>query len=417
MATSPGRERRSPAFVLALIAVALATVAGCRTVPWVNPPPEQVDQTWRNARPTPDAYPDTDSATIAGLDAAFRHGQAPPVAPGRPLEVLVLSGGGKYGAFTAGVLVGWTANGTRPSFDVVTGISSGALTAVYAYVGPKYDCRLAGVYNDIRPTDLFRLQLIRGIRKRNGLATSEPLAQLIERELDAEMMADVRKAHHEGRRLFVATANQTTMRPVIWDVGAIATSGRRDADQLVRKILVASSSIPGWVEPIEFDVEVNGRRYRELHGDAGAIIQGFLCTSHGLPPGSNVYALTAGKNYRDALDERPGVVKELSATISNSLYAIFRDDMIKLYAHCALTGAQFHLAALPQDFRVTPGSLNFDTEEMRSLYRGGYQMGVNGIPWRNTPPGTQPGETILPRTGLQFVVGDVGPLPPPPPGR
>ena len=114
MATSPGRERRSPAFVLALIAVALATVAGCRTVPWVNPPPEQVDQTWRNARPTPDAYPDTDSATIAGLDAAFRHGQAPPVAPGRPLEVLVLSGGGKYGAFTAGVLVGWTANGTRP---------------------------------------------------------------------------------------------------------------------------------------------------------------------------------------------------------------------------------------------------------------------------------------------------------------
>jgi predicted acylesterase/phospholipase RssA len=380
----------------------------------VNPPCELLDRTWENRQPTPDSYPAPETTTAAGLHAAFSGGPPPPDVPGRPLNVLVLSGGGKYGSYTAGVLCGWTAGGTRPSFDVVTGISSGALTAVEAFLGPAYDDRMAAVYNTLRPSDLFRPRLLRGVLFGNGFATSQPLEQLIARELDDAAMAELRRAHCEGRRLFVATANVVSLRPAIWDLGAIATSGRPDADAVVRKILLAACSIPGYAPPVEFDVEVNGVRYRELHGDGGSIIQAFVRTANGLPPGSNVYVLTAGKIYRDPQTERPRPFKLLGATVSNSLYALYRDDVMTIYTLSEVTRSRFHLVAMPQDLAVRPGSMTFDTDELRQMFRVGYQTGVTGIPWRSTPPGSQPGETITPRTGLEFVV----PCPPPaPPGQ
>ena len=55
----------------------------------------------------------------------------------RPVvNFLALSGGGSDGAFGAGVLCGWTASGKRPEFDLVTGVSTGALTAPFAFLGP-----------------------------------------------------------------------------------------------------------------------------------------------------------------------------------------------------------------------------------------------------------------------------------------
>lgn len=393
MATLTAR-RLAPLAVVALIVLLI----GCRGQPWPSPPADQLDRTWLNQPATTDTYPDPDATLVAALS-----GQRP-VTAGPPLNVLLLSGGGKFGAYTAGLLVGWTETGTRPTFDVVTGISSGALTAVDAFLGPKYDGRMAWAYTTATRTDLFRFQPIRGMLTRTGLATSEPLARLIEREFDDEAMADLRAAHGQGRRLFVATGNLITFRPAYWDVGAIACCGRPDANQLVRKILLAACSIPGMLPPVEIDVVVNGHRYRELHGDAGNITQAFLRTANGLPPGSNVYVMTAGKVYRDPLPERPGPVRMLGSTVSNSLYALFRDDMIKLYSLCVVSGARFNLVAIPQDFEVTPGSMSFATEELRRMYALGHGMASGGIPWQRTPPGAQPGETPLPRTGLGFVV-------------
>jgi hypothetical protein len=399
MATPPhARGRGVPAALAAL--AALAAAVGCSGRSWVNPPVEVLDRTWVNIPPTPDTYPDPDATLVARLSATAG---PPPVVPGRPLNVLVLSGGGKYGAYAAGLLCGWTAHGDRPEFDVATGISSGALTATLAFLGPKYDARMAATYYNLTPADLFRPRVVRGLLSGNALATAEPLRQLIARNLDAEAMADLRQAHCAGRRLFVATGNLTSLRPTIWDLGALATSGRPDADDLVRKVLLAACSIPAYVEPVELDVEVNGVRYRELHGDAGNVIQGFVRTANGLPAGSNLYLVTAGKVYRDPLDERPRLAGMLGATVSNSLYALYRENVFKLFALCAVTGARFHLATLPADVPVRAGSLTFDTAELRLLFNIGYQSAVNGIAWRATPPGTQPGETLTPRAGLEFV--------------
>src|SRR5207248_1267046 len=121
----------------ALVAAALAAGLGCAGRPWPGPPAAPAGRPWVNCRDTPDPYPDPDAELVAGLDAAPAGGRPPP-AGGRPLSVLVLPGGGKYGVFAGGVLYGWTAAGTRPAFDVVTGVSSGALTAMYAFLGPAY---------------------------------------------------------------------------------------------------------------------------------------------------------------------------------------------------------------------------------------------------------------------------------------
>jgi hypothetical protein len=364
---------------------------------------------WQNVhQPTPDSYPDPAQVTAAGLDAAFGHDPrptpAPPRAAARPLNVLAISGGGKYAAYSAGVLCGWTASGTRPQFDVVTGVSSGALLAVYAFLGPQYDARVKELFVNVSRRDLFRIRPITGLLFRQSVASTEPLAELIEREMSDAVVADIAKAHCEGRRLFVATGNRTSLRVAVWDVGAVAASGRPDAAALVRKIVLASASHPGFAPPVEFEVTVNGVCYRELHGDAGNIAQAFVRTADGLPPGSDVYVIAAGKLYRDPQQERSRAFKTLVTAASNTLYALFRADAANIYALCAVSRARFHLVATPPEVTVTAGSLSFDKGDQRMLFDAGYRQVAGGNGWQATPPGSQPGEALVPRTGLDFVV-------------
>src|SRR5262245_58061486 len=170
MATSsPGRGRWLAALAPALVAAAVGAVGvGCSREPWVNPPEELLGRSWQNLhQPTPDTYPDPAQTAAAGLDAAFGHNPnptPPPLQPAtRPLNVRSLSGGGKYASYSAGVVCGWTAGGTRPQFDVVTGISSGALLAVYAFLGPQYDQRVEELFVNVSRRDLFRLRPLTGL--------------------------------------------------------------------------------------------------------------------------------------------------------------------------------------------------------------------------------------------------------------
>jgi predicted acylesterase/phospholipase RssA len=397
---------RVPAFAL----LALAAAVGCSSgPPVVNPPRELLGRSWYNAhQPTPDTYPSPDQTVVSGLDAAFGHNPTPTPPPAqtetRPLSVLALSGGGKYGAFVAGFMNGWTASGNRPTFDVVTGISSGAIAAPYAFIGPHYDERMARNFTTVRRRDVFRFRPVTGPHATGSLGSSKPFEERIREEVDETMLAEIRQAHCQGRRLFVATGNRVTFRPAIWDLGAIASSGRPDASELVRKILLASASHPGVTPGVEFDVTVNGVHYKELHQDGGNIIQTFVQTGNGLPPGSDVFVVTAGKLFRDPVDRRPSVFGTVTAAASNSLYALFRADVMAIYALCAVTRSRFHLIDLPDNVMVTAGSLSFDPEDLQKLYDAGYQAAASGPRWMTTPPASQPGETVVPRAGLDYVV-------------
>ena len=338
---------------------------------------------------------------VAGLALAMQ-GAAPDRPAGKPLNVLCVSGGGKYAAFTAGALAGWTASGTRPAFDIATGISSGAPTAFLAFLGPKYDDFLADTFLKLHRTDLFTWQPLRGLAAGTGLMSSRPLAQLLDRKLDDAVLADLRAAHAQGRRLFVATSNVMTHKLIVWDVGAIASSGRPDAAALVRKVVLAACSIPGIVPPVEFDVTVNGVRYTERHADAGSLTQVFVATAGPLPPGSAVWVLSAGKTHLDRAEGPPRVLASMVAAVSTTLYALFRADAVKLYALCGVTRSRFRMLALPDDFNGHTSSMVFDPAESRCMFWIGYQMAA-GDAWETRPPDTAPGEVPPPRAGLDFV--------------
>lgn len=383
-----------------LVPLLLAAVLGCWRQEVTPPPAAIVAQPWYNVGETMPAR-DGDTEAVTGLSQVLA-GAAPPREAGRPLNILVMSGGGKYGAFTAGVLVGWTASGQRPVFDVATGISSGAIVATLAFLGPKYDEWLKNGFTMLRRQDLFVWQPVRGLIRGTGLMSAAPLERLLARAITPEVMEELRAAYAEGRRLYIGTGNILTNRFTVWDLTAIAASGRPDAPLLVRKILLASCSAPGVVAPVEFDVEVNGVRYRELHADAGNIVQAFVRSPGPIPAGSTIWVLSAGKVYRDQLEGRPRVFGLIGTAVSNALYALFRSDLVKLYALCAVTGSQFRLIALPQDFPVTPGSFAFDPEESQRMFWFGYQMAVRGGEWRPVPPETLPGEASPPRIGFQY---------------
>ena len=392
--------RRVIARVAQLLPLALIAVVGCSAKKHPVPPEPLVSKVWINRGPADD-YHHADTQTVAGLAVAMQ-GAVPNHPADKPLNVLCVSGGGKYAAFTAGALNGWTAAGTRPTFDVATGVSSGAPTAFLAFLGPKYDAFLAEMLINMQRSDLFVWRPVRGLIAGTGLMSSRPFQRLLDSKLDDAVMADLRAAHAQGRRLFVATSNVRTYKLVVWDVGAIASSGRPDAAVLVRKVILAACSIPGLVPPVEFDVMVNGVRYTELHADAGNLAQVFVATAGPLPTGSAVWILSAGKTHQNRVSGSPRILETMTAAISTTLYALFRADTIKLYALCGVTRSRFRLLALPDDFNGHTSSMVFDPAESQRMYWIGYQMATGDV-WQTQPPDTAPGEMPLPRAGVDFV--------------
>lgn len=329
---------------------------------------------------------------------------APPVVS-RPLQLLALSGGVAGAPFTAGVLVGWTRTGTRPVFDQVTGISSGSLIGAYAFLGSKYDAQMQHLILSMKTSDLIKFRPLYCMLHDGAFGSAKPAERLIRRAFDDGFIADVRCAHAKGRRLYIGTMNLETKRLAIWDIGAIASSGRPDANDLVRKILLAAVSWPGAVPPVAIDIEVNGRCYREEHCDAGSVAMtiapiGPLPSS---PAGSNLYVLASRKLYSDPEPVPKCACRRLKPSVTAIFEALTRANISELFSLSMLSGMHFHLLAVPQDYHGEPPSItNLYPKEARQLFEIGYQLGAAGPSWRHTPPGAEAGEGAFPRDGREI---------------
>jgi hypothetical protein len=394
-------------------ALAAALVCGCAPCRPDTVAPASRVRPCLDRSTLPDSYPEVAPTVAAALELPCGAPTGPAGCPCPPLNVLVLSGGGKFGTFTAGVLVGWSEAGTRPTFDVITGISSGALEAAFVFLGPKYDSALRRFACCTRSTDLFSLHPCLYLLTKGSVGSSRPIERLIDSIVDDDFLAGLRHAHAAGRRLFVGTCALQSRRLVVWDLGALASSSQADAPALIRKILLAAVSVPGLVPPVTFDVEINGRCYREEHCDGGSAALAFVrfgpvpgWPRPGAPArnwlaGSNLFVLTAGKLYSDPVWDKMGFVRRVQGGLTSCLHALQRGDLARLHALCAVSGMRFHLVAIPQEIEVSPSTMSFDPCEMQRLFNLGYQMGKHGIPWRHTPPEGEPGEEPSPRTGLR----------------
>ena len=181
------------------------------------------------------------------------------------MNYLAVSGGGDNGAFGAGLMNGWTETGTRPEFKMVTGVSTGALIAPFAFLGPDYDAALREVYTTMTPEKVYRARGLSAALFDDAMADTTPLAEMIAKYADQKMFDAIAREYQKGRLLLIGTTDLDAQRPVIWNIGAIAASGHPEALELFRKILRASAAIPGAFQPVLIDVEIDGQ---QVPGDA-----------------------------------------------------------------------------------------------------------------------------------------------------
>jgi hypothetical protein len=363
----------------------------------------------------------TAMSPMPGCMAPFDLGAADPYPMRRPRHVLALSSGAAYGAYAAGFIDGWTASGTRPEFDVVTGVSTGALTAPFAFLGPEYDAHLGHLYTSIQAQDVFRIRAWVTIPFRDSIASSAPLKKLIESEITPQLMTRIAEEHRKGRRLYVGTTNLDTRRLVVWDLGAIACRPCPEGCELFRDVLLASSSVPGMMPPVRFDIQVDGRPATELHAD-GAISAQLFVPSHVFaaaaaaaaadpppppgpgpaPPTGNLYVVVSGKLYPDAEPVRPRVLPVLGASVNGLVYAHARAELANLYGLARASGMRYHLTALAQGYRGPETSVDFDQKAMQGLFDEGLRQGTAGPAWMPGPPALSPGDGDYIRSGLRF---------------
>jgi hypothetical protein len=308
---------------------------------------------------------------------------------------LAISGGGANGAFGAGLLTGWTRAGTRPEFTAVTGISTGALTAPFAFLGPAWDHRLEQVYTTYSTKDLVRKTPLSAVTS-SAIYSTRGLQGMIARFFDETVMAAVAAEFRDkGRQLSIGTTNLDALRPVVWNIGRIAASDHPDALALIRKVLLASASIPIAFPPVQIEVEVDGQRYDEMHVDGGAAAQIFLYPTgvdwtrvlerlevQGRP---NVFLIRNSCHTPDWKAMNPLLLPIALRTVKSLIRTQGIGDMFRVYLAAQRDGLDFHLADIPEDFETQPAE-QFDPAYMRQLFDLGYGLAESGYPWKRTPP-------------------------------
>jgi predicted acylesterase/phospholipase RssA len=309
-------------------------------------------------------------------------------------SVLALSGGGANGAFGAGFLYGWSVSGTRPNFRIVTGISTGALTAPLAFAGQKYDEKLKMFFTTVETEDILHIEGIRGLLFGESLANTKPLVEMIAKEVDEEVFKAVAAEYAKGRRLYIGTTNLDNQRFVVWDMGAIASSGHPDAIKLFRKVMLASSSIPGVFPPVYFDVDVNGKKYDEMHVDGGTITEVFgygslfndSAAAGQLPAGTcNIYVIRNGKLAAETEQVPRKSMKIITRSLSTLMKAHSWQDIFRLYFFAQRDKVGFNYVSIPDNY-VASGKEPFDPAEMKRLFDLGFEMAKSGYKWNKTPP-------------------------------
>lgn len=344
---------------------------------------------------------------------------AEPIVSAPPRTILAVSGGGLYGAYAAGVLKGWTASGMRPKFDVVTGISTGALIATGAFLGPDYDAVIENLYTTVESRDVFRRHWLPAMFWSESLADSKPLRQLIESAITPESLDQIAEAHRAGRRLYIGTTNLDTTRLVVWDMGAIAAGNEPNKLELFRSLLLASCSVPGLMPPVPVNIDIDGKRHTELHVDGGVssmvFVQPFMLKDSNAkaPRKSNVYVLISGKLEADGPPVRRRFMSVTLESINGVFRARHRADLQRIARIAQQAGADFGFAAMPEDTPTATTAVSFDPKLMRQLFDAGYEFARFGPKWDSTPPGLDPEDDTLPRTGVRF--NTIETLPPPTP--
>ncbi|MBP7056687.1 MAG: patatin-like phospholipase family protein [Candidatus Omnitrophica bacterium] len=302
------------------------------------------------------------------------------------INILVISGGGANGAYSAGVLCGWSDTGKRPQFDIVTGVSTGALIAPAAFLGPSYDNVIQGIYTNISDADIMKYDFLEFFfGGRPSLLDTQPLKRVLKRAVTMDVLRAVAKAHSEGRRLYIATTNLDARRMVIWDMGAIASYGTPEALELFRTVMLASASIPVAFPPTMITVEAGGSLYDEMHVDGSVATQMFgalLVAGYDevRSKKTNVYAIRNGKIADVPASVRLKMTEIAAASFETLMTWQSYGDIYRFASLAKYEDIDFYFSCIPYEFRESRKG-EFDLSYMRKLFYRGYKLATAGSAW------------------------------------
>lgn len=314
-----------------------------------------------------------------------------------PFNILTLSGGGTRGAFGAGLLSGWTDSGNIPEFDIVTGVSTGAVMATFVFLGGEEIEKVKRFYTTMYTEDIYTSSWLSFFGEAY-LMDPTPLKKLFSNNFNEALLNRVAAEHAKGRRLYIGTTNIDTGQQVVWDMGAIASSSRSDKYQRFSDIIYASSAMPVYLPPQYISVDVNGRQYYQMHVDGGIYSHVFMIgllvnwrevISFGGDANLNfdttLYTI-ANRKYRnrtmyDPVEQSPTSV--ISALLETEVDLLFDRSIQRLYDSCLQKGIKFRMAAVPKDVNYVDVPTEFNPEKMIKLFDVGYDFGLKGVNWQD----------------------------------
>ncbi|HRD76325.1 MAG TPA: patatin-like phospholipase family protein [Hyphomicrobiaceae bacterium] len=322
-------------------------------------------------------------------------------ADGRPIvDILALSGGGSDGAFGAGLLAGWSARGDRPKFDVVTGVSAGAIIAPFAFLGSGYDKELREIWTQYETSELVVSKIVPGLLGGPALSDTAPLRALIEKYVDRRLLSGIAREYGRGRILLIGTTNLDAQRPVVWNMGEIAlraSRGDKSAAALFRDVILASAAIPGAFPPVSVKVEVDGKSYEEMHVDGGVMREVFVSPvevpyaafdrfyGSAKKPLRRIFVVKNGKLVPEYTVVPAKAVSIAARSIATLIKAQHRADIYRIYRLSRDDSAEFRLAAVPPAFNVKAKEA-FDPAYLEALFEEGFKFGRIGTGWMRAPP-------------------------------
>jgi hypothetical protein len=309
------------------------------------------------------------------------------------VDILALSSGSQDGAYGAGFLNGWSERGDRPEFFMVTGVSTGALIAPFAFLGSKYDPVIKDLFTQTSKENIISSTPFEALFGGSSFNDNGPLRIRLKEVVNDELIAAIAKEGKKGRVLQIGTTNLNAQRPVVWNITNIAQSGRNDAAKLVLDIMLASSSIPGEFPPSLIDVVIDGKRYQEMHVDGGVTRQIFVYP-HDLDIPKLEKQLNIHPKKTFWLISNTKIDPEYSKTTLSLKDITVRSisTLIKYQGLCELynitslakrDGFDVHITNISSDFD-TPSKDTYDREYMRALYKVGYERGRSGLGWKES---------------------------------
>jgi hypothetical protein len=275
---------------------------------------------------------------------------------------------------------------------MVTGVSTGALTAPFAFLGPAYDDQLKKLYTTLNSSSIFFRRSVFSIIRGDSVTDNTPLLKMLEQYVTDDMIDKIAAESRRGRILSIGTTNLDASRPVIWNIGRIANSNDPRAGDLIRQILLASASIPGVFPPAYIQVQSpSGKTYDEMHVDGGTSAQMFLYPTRldyeelreildikGTP---KAYVI---RNSRIHTAYDP-VQARLRNIAGKSVASLIRTQGIgDAYRIAAIThrdGVDLEMTWIPRDAPTDPGNQLFDSAYMSALFEFGFQRTVDGTSW------------------------------------